>query len=668
MTSHELDHPLRADPLQSLPDAVWVPRRPRPASSSSKSRPHSRSNSIDSAPSVAAHLDLPSSASAIAASSNDRRSIERETLSKFRDSTPSDPLQAALIHDARERSSPTPPAGKAYAADVDSFLASLDSGSHHASTNGDSASLQLATPHATHIVLSPAPPQPGSAAGVYIIRSQLPRFSQDHSPTSPPPAMPFRSSNSVSSLPSFAQRRHETLRSASLDENADTASVPPSSSVSSDISSSATVSEVQVRRTLADFSWLAQRLGSRYDGVIVPSLPEMALGGRMAHGYAYDQQRARGLQRFLRQVAQHPVLAVGEEVPAFLGANGETAWQELRHQPVAVEPSVADRLFAAERGRNLADPLQRIGVWRDKLLWQSGKRFNHGLGRLLDRDRDESPRASKADSAQARLDRLHKYVKDLAASLAAVRESFARVSRSRSLEIESTRALLDALAQLAAREGGKFSSLLDSVVLDDTLDKSGANGDRKTRHSGQDNSGVRGHLQTGVTDQSVDPPVDSAAAIQLLDDVLGDLEERARGAQRIMAARQEEHEVYERALKTYTTLRDKLERKADTMWAPGSSQANIGRLGHGEGIDELVDRTDAAAARLADVRRHYHVVAVRTTDELRRLRTQLHSELCDGLLRVAEHLVDEHLKQAHSWKSVVRSIRNFHAANIRADD
>lgn len=666
MASGERDHPLRADPLQTLPDAVWVPRRPRPTSPP-KSH-HSRSNSSESAQPPIPHRTVPHSPSSVAASSNDRRSLERETLSKFQNSTPSDPLQAALFTDAREHQAPTPPAGHAFATDINSFLTSLDPGAHHGSTGVDSASLQIAAPYAAHIVLAPAPPRPGSAAGVYIIRSQRPRLTQEPSSRSPNFATPYPRSNSVSSFPGPTSGHPQVARSASFDEGLETSSVPASSSTSSDASISPSAPEIQVRRTLADFSWLAQRLSARYDGVIVPSLPEMALGGRMAHGYAYDLQRARGLQRFLRQVAQHPVLAVGEEVPAFLGANGETTWQELRRQPVATEPSVADRLFAAERGRDLADLLQRIGVWRDKLLWQSGKRFNHGLVRLLDRDHNESPQTQKADSAQAKLDRLHKYVKDLVASLVAVREASARVSRSRSLEMESTHALQEALKQLAAREGGKFASFLDSIVLEVSHDLSSAGHTRKPKHLDQDTDGVAGNLGAVASDSHTEPPADSVSAIRLLDDVLGDLEERARGAQRIMAARQEEHEVYERALNTYTTLRDKLERKADSMWAPGSSQTNIRKLSNGEGKDELVDRTDAAAARLADVRKHYHVVAVRTTDELRRLRAQLHSELCDGLLRVADHLVYEHLNQAHSWTSVAHSIRNFRTASACSDD
>lgn len=666
MASGERDHPLRADPLQSLPDAVQVPRRPR-TTSPSKSH-HSRSNSSESTILPATHHGHPHSPSSVAASSNDRRTLERETLSRFQNSTPSDPLQAALVKGALEHPPNSPPAGHAFATDVDSFLSSLDPSAHHGSTATDAASLQLAAPYAAHIILTPAPPRPGSAAGVYIIRSQLPRL--PHEPPAIPPNLttPYPPSNSTSPFPRSTPGRQQAVRSSSLDEEIEKASAPASSSVSSDISMSATATEVQVCRSLADFSWLAQRLGARYDGVIVPSLPEMALGGRMAHGYAYDLQRARGLQRFLRQVAQHPVLAVGEEVPAFLGANGETAWRELRRQPVATEPSVADRLFAAERGRDLEDPLQRIGVWRDKLLWKSGKRFNHGLVRFLDRDHNESPQTLKADSAQARLDRLHKYVKDLAASLAAVRDASGRVSRSRSLEIESTHALQNALRLLATREGGKFAAFLDSIVLDIDQDQFATGHTHKIKHVDQDTKGVGKNPSAAATDDHTEASIDSSAAIRLLDDLLGDLEERARGAQRIMTARQEEHEVYERALSTYTTLRDKLERKADSMWAPESSQTNIGKLSNAEGMDELVNRTDAAAARLADVRKHYHVVAVRTTDELRRLRAQLHTELCECLLRVADRLVYEHLNQAHSWTAVAQSIRSFRAAGARSDD
>lgn len=668
MTSGEPEHPLRADPLQSLPDALSVPRRPRTTTHSSTLDHHGPKSSqstpnaiISSSHASSQHHSSTSSPSPIlmGPSVSDQRSLERETLRKFQNSAPSDPLQAAIMRDARDHATPSPPAGHAFASDVDAYLSSLDVNAHHGSVDSTS---NLTAPHAVLVTLSPAPPTPGAAAGVYILRTRLPRRLRESTPGSYSPS----SDQSPTRMPSKNPRPHSNQQSTNL-VTADGKQKPSSSTfvASNDDSVSLAPNEVQVRRTLADFSWLSERLTARYDGVIVPLLPEMSLGGRMTYGYAYDKQRARGLQRFLQQVASHPVLAAGEEVSAFLGATGEAAWSELRRQPVATEPSVADRLFAAERGRNLSDPMQRIGVWRDKLLWKSGKRFNDGLVWFLDRDRNEPTQKPQLDSAQARLDRLHKYVKGLTASLADIRDAAARVSRSRFLEEESARALQESLKILASREGGKFASVLESVALDISSGCENMGSTESSSSEGSSDDKEEGHNEDMAS--SPGRGESSATAIRLLVDVLGDLEERAHGAQRIMAARQEEHEVYERALKTYTTLRDKLDRQGDTVSASNSQHSNSTNSGNRGAVDELVERTEAAAARLADVRRHYHIVAVRTTDELRRLRAELHSELSDGLIRVADRLVNEHSKHAQAWTSVAESLRDIRGALMHVD-
>lgn len=90
--------------------------------------------------------------------------------------------------------------------------------------------------------------------------------------------------------------------------------------------------EITVTRRYRDFSWLASRLETEYPGAIIPPLPEKnvvrachsvawrgtgdpdrawghaggALSGRFSA--AFVEERRRALERFLNQVATHPLL------------------------------------------------------------------------------------------------------------------------------------------------------------------------------------------------------------------------------------------------------------------------------------------------------------------------------------------------------------------------
>ena len=87
------------------------------------------------------------------------------------------------------------------------------------------------------------------------------------------------------------------------------------------------------------------------------------------------------------------------------------------------------------------------------------------------------------------------------------------------------------------------------------------------------------------------------------------------------------------------------------MWRNTSaSTSQVERDVPGGGLDVEAKQVTAAATRLADVQCHYHAVAVavRTTDELRRLRGEMNEEVCDTLENLGVELAKEHEMHAAS--------------------
>eukprot|EP00177_Eucheuma_denticulatum_P006431 GFKZ01011731.1.p1 GENE.GFKZ01011731.1~~GFKZ01011731.1.p1 ORF type:complete len:362 (+),score=64.39 GFKZ01011731.1:489-1574(+) len=343
----------------------------------------------------------------------------------------------------------------------------------------------------------------------------------------------------------------------------------------------------------------------------------MTLAGRMKHGYMYQPERLRGLQRFLRRVATHAVLSTGDEVMAFLGATGEDMWAKMRREVISHENSITSALFGGRRGANA---LERVGLWGEKFLWQAGRKVNKSLVWFL--ERDSVVVRARADSAEARLDRLQTYVKELGVSLAAVRQAAGRVAANRGRDIRAVVGMQQALRMFGQREGGKFGGYLEGIVLD----IGGAHEENRSDANGY---------------------VAGMPVVRVMDEVFRDYEERARGAQRIMNARKEEQDAYEHALAVYTKLRDRLESRTGSMWETGPSGNTL--PSSGEGLEELVNDVSVASARLAEVRRHYQSVALSTTDELRRLRSDMHEDLSRALQGMAEELAREHAAHARAW-------------------
>jgi hypothetical protein len=151
---------------------------------------------------------------------------------------------------------------------------------------------------------------------------------------------------------------------------------------------------------------------------------------------------------------------------------------------------------------------------------------------------------------------------------------------------------------------------------------------------------------------------------QLLE-VLVDFEQRASGAKRIMGARLDEQEAYEHALQVYTRQRDKMESKTGSMWGsnPADSmshdvgEATRGQDGHG--VEELYRSVTDAASALSIARKKYEHVAVATTDELRRLRSEMHTETAAALCAVAKENARHHAARAAAWSSIAAQCDSY---------
>lgn len=616
-TKAEGEHPLRGDPLNVLPDAVFVPRRQRSRVVPTPPRSPLRKPSLPLIPTPPTLI--PEEASALLEAHSDA----------------DDPLLLDLAQ--RIERPESPPSGEAYAADIHAFLAGLDDDERETPSDG--------VIDRSDVTLFLAPTQRGAGAGVYLVRS--------------------RRNWSIVSNPT-----HDDY--------------------------------YLVRRSIADFMWLDDCLRARNEGVIVPSLPSLTFTGRVKHGYAYEHERLRGLQAFLRRVATHAILSTREEVLAFLGALGEEEWQKVRRETISNESSITSALFGSSVDGNAVD---KFGRWSEKFLWQTGRRLNKALVWFLEGDSSEEP---TENSAEARVERLHTYVKELGTSLAFIRHAAEKLHKQREAERSSTVAMQNALHELGKREGGKFGNQLERVRLEiSSENETGSRSmdyttaDRKRSGSGgglRDEDNSRVHLsprplsysasrvrtmrdslgaESNIHSQRVtfelggvsqreeensiagrgsmdarNTVVTTMPVARVVDEVFRDYEERARGAQRIMNARREEQDAYEHAVAVYTKLRDKLESRTGSMWDDRIETSN-------QGLEGLKKEVGKASNRLKEVRERYKKVALSTTDELRRLRSDMHEDLCEALHVMAVELGRQHAAQAEAWKALSQSLNDF---------
>ncbi|PXF43002.1 hypothetical protein BWQ96_07250 [Gracilariopsis chorda] len=139
---------------------------------------------------------------------------------------------------------------------------------------------------------------------------------------------------------------------------------------------------------------------------------------------------------------------------------------------------------------------------------------------------------------------------------------------------------------------------------------------------------------------------------RVVDEVFRDYEESAKGAQRIMNARIEGQDAYEHAVVVCTKLRDQLESRTGSMW-DGRTEASNESL---EGLNIDVHR---ASNRLKQMRERYNKVALSTTDELRRLRNDMHEDFFKALHGMAVEYARQHAVHAEAWKSLLQCVNEF---------
>lgn len=395
--------------------------------------------------------------------------------------------------------------------------------------------------------------------------------------------------------------------------------VPPSPSTSS-VSGTGALEYMRVTRSIADFVWLEGRLRARYDGVIVPHLPPMGLRGRMMYGFMYEMERLRGLHRFVALLCAHPMLAHVEETTAFLGDRGHNAWIAARRRQLERTRSVA---LGEERGPG--GTLRQWGAFR---MWQAGRRLNRGVGWFLNREQ-ETVHLSAEERA---LERLQSYVRDLQRSLRNLR-SASKTGADASNACSARYADVQrALRVLGEKEGGGFGQLLKGVRLVEDLEA-------RSDHEAEIAAILGG----------------SAGADRLLDDVLLDYETRAVSAQRLVQLRCDEREAYEYAVENYAALRARWEASTSSVWdnRGGDGDADLETTAE---LRALQTQLAAAADTLTKAQRQYQQVDRSTNDELRRLRTHLHTELLGALRGVAHERAKQHAAMRDGWLRLSASI------------
>lgn len=455
-----------------------------------------------------------------------------------------------------------------------------------------------------------------------------------------------------------------------------------------------------VQRSLADFTWLEQTLRERYEAVIVPSLPPMALAGRLQFGYAYDFERRRGLEKFLRRVVGHAVLATVDEVRAFIGLLDEETWTTTRKEVSRHQSVIASALFGRRTPEDAdVGSFHWISRWGSYKMWQTGRRLNKGIASLLERD-SQAQASAVESSAEARLGRLKSYVDELGLSLSLLRRA---VERSTDARIEHTRtelAMGEALMVLGEREDGQFGRILNLAAFAPSLSTSlvqavkPGSGVVLSTASGavpghQTSSGVAAGFSqangallpsgtasglslssatgTGPSGSKARSTSERAEVLEKdlnhspsmrwqqktqteerLMEVLRDHEQRAEGGKRIMNARLDEQEAYEHASEVYSRLRDKIAARTGSMWE-GVDFERGAESARSQGQEELYSSMTEAASTLADAREQYREIALATTDELRRLRNDLHVDLSDSIGAFAKELAQYHSIRAASW-------------------
>lgn len=272
---------------------------------------------------------------------------------------------------------------------------------------------------------------------------------------------PFMDASDLSVLES--QQDHERSTGIYIIRTRKLASSPSDPRDRSDSAQDSDGSHCMVRRSIADFHWLESTLRDKYEAVIVPSLPPMALAGRLQYGYAYDYERRRGLEKFIRRVATHAILATVDEVLAFLGILDENAWNAIRRDTSHHQSVIASAIFGKSNTEEQdSNPLQWFSRWGSYKLWQAGRRLNKGVASLLERDNPMHSQR-KEDTMDDSLQRLKTYVHELGSALERLRRACSKAVTARMDHVRSDDALGLAFVNFGEKEGGQFGRLLQCI-------------------------------------------------------------------------------------------------------------------------------------------------------------------------------------------------------------
>lgn len=390
---------------------------------------------------------------------------------------------------------------------------------------------------------------------------------------------------------------------------------------------------IQVMRSIADFVWLEGRLRAKYDGVIVPHLPPMALKGRLLYGFAYETERLRGLHRFVSLLVSHPSLAHVDETLAFLGDRGSNTWKLVRRRPLE-----HTRTFVAVQNDENAGTGGIIRQWGAFRVWQAGRRINRGVGSFLNRDVSQNNNDHLSAEEKA-LERLQSYVRDLRTSLHETRNAAKEAAEASTNCVHKYGDVQRALRSFGVKEGGIFGELLRTITL---VNEEGVGEVRSEESSSAAATGTASSVPAGLVERTAD---------QILDDVLMDYETRAVSAARLVQLRCDEREAYEYAVENYATLRERWEASTSSVWDNNNNNNGNSNSEDADTSDlrELQTKLGTAAETLAKAQRQYQLVDRSTNDELRRLRTHLHGELLLALRAVAAERAAAHAAMRDAW-------------------
>ncbi len=234
--------------------------------------------------------------------------------------------------------------------------------------------------------------------------------------------------------------------------------------------------------------------------------------------------------------------------------------------------------------------------------------------------------------------------------------------------------------RLGEKEGGLFGAFLQSVaIVQGQMQHDQGNMDDLPSDYGESDIDARSAESTsqrrgsdaGSAAEGFDPllhprPPPARTPEKMLEEALVDYEARAAGAQRLVQLRCNEREAYEHAVEVYARLRNKWESQTSSIWDSSSASERPPSFPAADG-HRLYAEICAAADALAAAQRQYQIVDRSTNDELRRLRKEMHRELCEALRAVAMDAAEQNRRYAQAWDNLAARVDVFRAADVGGD-